>query len=43
MRLSVAGPWEEADGAGGGRRVEAADDIVGPLVSELERDEERGE
>jgi hypothetical protein len=39
MRLLAAGPREEADGVGGGRRVGAADDIVGPLVSELEREE----
>ena len=39
MRLPAAGPREEADGVGGGIRVGAADDIVSPRVSELEREE----
>ena len=39
MRLPAAGPQEEADGVEGGIRVGAADDIVSPLVSELEREE----
>ena len=38
-RREMGRRWEEADGAGGGKRTGGADDTVGPLVSEMERGE----